>query len=201
MLVLIKGAPGTGKSTLADRLVRALGLAPVRWQAAPGLMDYAQHLMAGWIDLAAFFAASRHLDMERVATLLQVEHWNELPPPPRWREGADRGEMLAWRSRFLAQLDAGRFLPELFQLTRRLIDAAEHAVVEGRLLGTTLTDSQLTRMLRERYQGVPIQNPAPAADPRRRRRPARRPRQRQTLQPRPGPPGPAPRARTVAGTS
>jgi hypothetical protein len=155
MLILIKGAAGTGKSTLAGRLTSSLGLAPVAWPIADDEMSYGQRLTGEWLDLGRYFGDCRHLDMERVITLLHIVKRDELPPPPAWRPGADRRELLAWRSRVLGEIDNGRLLPALMELTFRLIDATEHAVVEGEVLGSSLTDSLVTRQLLAHYVGVP----------------------------------------------
>jgi hypothetical protein len=155
MLALIKGAAGTGKSALAERLVSALDLPPVDWPLSAENLRIGQELMGEWVDLAAYFAQQHHLDLERVVTLLAIEVRDELPPP-RWRPGADRREMVAWRGRIVAEIFSGRLLPSLFELTCRLIDAAPETVIEGELLGSTLADSHLTKMLLERYRRRPV---------------------------------------------
>jgi hypothetical protein len=155
MLILIKGAPATGKTTLADLLVSSLSLAPVAWPIPAEMLRQAQSAMGDWVDLAAYFASCRHLDMDRVITLLYLERQDQLPPPPRWRPGADRREMLAWREQMVGEVLRGRLLRPLFRLTCRLVDAAEHSILEGGALGTTLGDSVLTRLLRRRYAEVP----------------------------------------------
>jgi hypothetical protein len=155
MLMLIKGAPRTGKTTLADRLASSLSLAPVAWPIPAEVLRQAQSAMGEWVDLAGYFASCRHLGLDHVITLLYLENQDRLPPPPRWRPGADRREMLAWREQVAGEVLRGRLLRPLFRLTCRLVDAADHAVLEGGALGTTLNDSVLTRLLRRRYAQVP----------------------------------------------
>jgi hypothetical protein len=111
--------------------------------------------MGGWIDVAGYLAGGRHVDLERVLTVLQIQQLHELPPPPRWRPGAPVAEMMRWRGRIFDQLYSGRFLPQLVDLTCRIVDSLPHAVVEGEILGTSLRDSSLTHALRSRYAAVP----------------------------------------------
>jgi hypothetical protein len=155
MLVIIKGSLQSGKSTLADRLVSALGLAPVAWPLAELDMRAARIAVGDWIDLEQYFGGCRHLDLERAITVVHIENRGVLPPPPRWRPGASPKEMLDWRTRIFREIFAGRLLKELYDLTCRLIDAAEHTVLEGEILGSSLKDSRLTDMLRSRYLHLP----------------------------------------------
>ena len=156
MLILIKGPLGSGKTTLAGRLVEHLGLPPVEWPLSAGQLAESQEFMGEWIDVAAYFDACRHVDLERVLTVLQMHKLAELPPPPRWRPGAPVAEMMRWRGRIFDDLYSGRFLPDLADLTCRLIAALPHAVVEGEILGTSLRDSALTREVRRRFARVPV---------------------------------------------
>ncbi len=153
MLVLIKGLDGSGKSTLADRLVAALALPPVDWPLDPEILPHAEQAMGGWVDLEAdYFGRCRHLDMERVVTLLHMQKWAELPPPPQWRPGAGLEELLGWRMEIFREVFQGRFYPDLFRLTCELVKAQEHAIVEGQILGSKLGDSRLIRMLRQHFR-------------------------------------------------
>lgn len=152
MIVFIKGEPESGKSTLADRLVDRLGLAPVDWDLPADLVRRAQSQMGGWLDLSAeYFGSCRHLDMSRVVARLQIERWDVLPRAPRWQPDADRGQMIAWRREVMREIYDGRLLPDLFELTCGLIQAQPVAVVEGGVLGTRFSDSRLNRMLRRRF--------------------------------------------------
>lgn len=155
MLVMIKGSLQSGKSTLAERLVSALGLAPIVWPLSELDMREARIAMGEWIDLERYFRDCRHLDLERAITVVHIENRGVLPPPPRWSPGASLKEMLDWRTRIFREIFAGRLLPQLFDLTCRLIEAAEHTVLEGEILGSTLKDSHLAEMLRSRYLHQP----------------------------------------------
>ncbi|MCP4655710.1 MAG: hypothetical protein GY856_09855 [bacterium] len=157
MLILIKGPPKTGKSRLADRLVSALDLEPVAWTIPADVMQQAQGTMGDWVELSTqFFGRCRHLDLQRLATQLQIENRGGFPPPPQWRPGSELGEMLKWREQIERKIHSGHMLPELFRLSCRYLDATEHAVVEGTILGSTLNDSLLTKMLRRRYLERPL---------------------------------------------
>jgi len=155
MLILIKGPLASGKTTLAGRLAADLSLRPVVWPLSEEQLAESQEFMGEWIDVKRYFAACRHVDLERVLTVLQIHKLRELPPPPRWRPGAPIEEMMRWRVRIFEDLYAGRFLPDLIQLTCQLVDSLPHAIVEGEILGTRLRDSNLARSLRRRYARTP----------------------------------------------
>jgi hypothetical protein len=156
MIVLIQGPPDSGTSAFADRIVSALQLAPVAWPITEDIIQRVRSTMGQWVDPIEYFAQRRHIDMDRVLTLLQIEKRDVLPRAPRWQPGSDRSEMLKWRRDILREIHGGRFLPDLFALTCRLIDSQEHSVVEGGLLGSSLNESLLTRRLRSHYEHVPM---------------------------------------------
>lgn len=165
MLILIKGAAGSESSHLAGRIVSHLGLAPIEWSVDPGVLAEARRCLGEWFDLDAYFRDCQHVDLERVFTLLQLDHLHLWPPPPQWSPGSSPEAMFAWRAAIFVQLGSRSFLPALLARTCRLIDSVEQAVVEGKALGGSRQDSLLTRMLRERYQDRPtlrvlLQRPA-----------------------------------------
>jgi hypothetical protein len=166
MLILIKGPAGSGTGELADRIVSRLDLPPVTWPLDPAALAEAQGWVGEWIDLAAYFRQCRHVDLDRVLTLLQLDNLQRWPPPPCWRPGTPPDAMFAWRGSVFRELGTRPFLPALFERTCGVVDSLEHAVVEGKSLGGSRQDSLLTNLLRQRYAARPmlrvlLQRPSP----------------------------------------
>lgn len=152
MILFIKGPPRSGKSALADRLIDHLRLEPIDWQVDPEALAVAQEWMGGWVRLDGdYFGRVRHLETDRLIALLQIDHWQELPAPPKWRPGADASEMLTWRKRVYGVIFGGGLRAALEARAIELIDSQEHAIVEGSLLGSTVADSELMLALRRRF--------------------------------------------------
>ena len=151
MLILINGAAGTGKSTLAGRLSEALALEPPAWPIRPEAFEQFRRIASGWMEVGTdYFAAERHINMDKLVALAMVNNMDRLPPLPDAPD-QDPESARQWVGASIQSVAAGKLMPRFFQLLCEMIDAREHAIVEGTNLGHRAFDAPTARMLLFKY--------------------------------------------------
>ena len=155
MIILVKGPRFLNQTEFAQRLAEHLDLPKLPWPIDEKTLEEWAGALGGWQEAdPEFFFSTRFVDIDRVVAIVFWRHRLELPPAPSG-PNVSRQDFERWRDKN-AQLVAETYQREVFDLCCGMIDAVDHAVVSGSLLGSSPRDTMLSRMLQFKYGQVPL---------------------------------------------